>query len=127
MTESLLTFQEASLRSLEENRLSVNYHSDSYAIFQTLQDSRCAANIVTKGSHKKSTILLHDKLSAPRVQLKGATWECVCNFSRKKKSFIFLEGGNSLAYKITVSALCWKYIYLAPEKYKENIDSIKVV
>lgn len=48
-------------------------------------------------------------------------------FPGKKKSFIFLEGGNSLAYKITVSALCWKYIYLAPEKYKENIDSIKVV
>lgn len=127
MTERLLPFQEASLGSLEENRLSANYHSDSYAIFHTLQDSRCAANTVTKGSHKKSTILPHDKLCAPRVQLKGATWECVCNFSRKKKSFIFLEGGNHLACKITLSALCWKCIYLVPKKNKENIDSIKVV
>lgn len=39
LTESLLSFLEASLRNLEENRLSVNYHSHSHAVFQTLEDS----------------------------------------------------------------------------------------
>lgn len=78
LTESPLPFQEASLRSLEESRLSVNYHSDSYAAFQTLQDSSwCAANS-NKGLPQKSTHLLCDKPCVLGAQLKGATWESIC-------------------------------------------------
>lgn len=35
-----------------------------------------------KGLPQNSTHLLHDKLCVPGAQLKGATWESICNLKK---------------------------------------------